>query len=657
VRVANTPAAADLDRAWRRINADHLELSLLEVEGDAASPAARVQHARDFTGFLVHHDNYYSTHSDENRHHVERIHGALRAGGYIFTRAVEQLYDPERRLFLADRFVKGECPNCGAADQYGDNCEQCGATYDAVALKNPRSQISGAEPVLRTSEHYFFDLPQFSDMLSRWTRSGSIQPEVANKLAEWLRAGLKPWDISRDAPYFGFLIPDTRDKYFYVWLDAPIGYMASFDNLCRRHDSLAFDDFWRAGAETEVHHFIGKDIINFHALFWPAVLEGAGHRKPTRLHVHGFVTVDGTKMSKSRGTFINAGTYLAHLDPEYLRYYFATKLNGTVDDIDVNLDDFVQRVNSDLVGKVVNIASRCAGFIHRLSDGRLGGHVHDTSLWRTFVDAQATIAGHYESGDFARAVREISALADRANQYIAHHAPWTLAKDDARRDEVQAICTQGINVFRVLIGMLKPVLPRTAEKSERFLNVAPLTWDDLGHFLTDHRINAFEPLLTRLERSQVDRLIEASKEPVANARAESQGATKAPSTKLAKSTPEKRDSSSALNEPGVIDIDDFSRVELRVARIVSADGVEGADRLLRLTVDLGDEQRQIFAGIKAAYAPEALVGRLTVVVANLKPRKMRFGESQGMVLAAGPGGDQIFLLAPDDGAQPGMEVK
>jgi methionyl-tRNA synthetase len=437
-------------------------------------------------------------------------------------------------------------------------------------------------------------------------------------------------------------------------LDAPIGYMASFDNYCQRHGELSFDDYWRAGTDTEVHHFIGKDITNFHALFWPAVLEGSGHRKPTRIHVHGFVTVDGTKMSKSRGTFINAATYLKHLDPEYLRYYFATKLNGTVDDVDISLDDFVQRVNSDLVGKVVNIASRCAGFIHRHGGGRLGGRIHDEALWQDFVAAQEPIAERFERGDFGRAVREISALADRANQYIAQHAPWAMARDESRLGEVQDICTQGLNMFRVLIGLLKPVLPRTAEKSEEFLNIPPLYWRHLSDFLVDHRINAFEPLLQRLERSQVDKLIEASKEqpdgapPTVKERADAAQLGAAPASAA-------HQSGSAADE--TIDINDFNRVRLRVARIVAADPVEGADRLLRLTMDLGDEQRQVFAGIKTAYAPESLVGRLTVVVANLKPRKMRFGESQGMILAAGPGGDRIFLLAPDDGAQPGMEVK
>jgi methionyl-tRNA synthetase len=625
----------------------HGTATMLKAEQEGVPPEQlieriRAQHAQDFAGFLISHDNYYSTHSDENRRHVEGIYAALQAGGFIFTRAVEQLYDPSRDLFLADRFVKGTCPNCNAPDQYGDNCEQCGATYDAIALRNPRSQISGAEPVLRTSEHYFFDLPRFTEMLAAWTRSGAIQPEVANKLAEWLGAGLKPWDISRDAPYFGFLIPGTTDKYFYVWLDAPIGYMASFDNFCQRRGELTFDDYWRPGAGTEVHHFIGKDIINFHALFWPAVLEGSGHRKPTRIHVHGFVTVDGTKMSKSRGTFINAGTYLRHLDPEYLRYYFATKLNGTVDDVDINLSDFVQRVNSDLVGKIVNIASRSAGFIHRYAGGRLGSRVHDDALWQTFVAAQEPIASHFESGDFGRAVREISALADRANQYIAHHAPWTLAKDEARLGEVQDICTQGLNLFRILVGLLKPILPRTAERSEEFLNVPPLYWSHLAEFLCDHRINAFEPLLQRIESAQVDRMIEAAKEPDA---------------RILPPAPAAARSVSGGNSEDLIDIDDFNRVKLRVARIVAADAVEGADRLLRLTVDLGGEERQVFAGIKAAYDPEALIGRLTVVVANLRPRRMRFGESQGMVLAAGPGGDQIFLLAPDAGAQPGMDVK
>jgi len=612
----------------------HGTATMLKAEQEGLAPETlieriRLEHIRDFAGFLVSHDNYYSTHSEENQRHCETMYRKLRDAGYIFTRAVSQLYDPERRLFLADRFVKGDCPRCGAPDQYGDNCERCGATYDATDLKNPRSLLSGAAPVLETSQHYFFDLPQFTGMLRGWTRSGTLQSEVANKLKEWLEGGLKPWDISRDAPYFGFAIPDSEDKYFYVWMDAPIGYIASFENLCSRDPTLKFEDFWPNG-EGEVHHFIGKDIVNFHALFWPSVLEGAGMRKPTRIHTHGFVTVDGTKMSKSRGTFINAATYLEFLNPEHLRYYFAAKLAGNVDDIDVNLDDFVQRVNSDLVGKVVNIASRCAGFVTRLADGELGAAPHDPELWNAFTGAGEGLVAHFERGDFGRAVREIAELADRANRYIAQHAPWDVAKDPARRRDVLDVCTMGLNLFKVLIVYLKPILPRTAERTERFLDVPPLEWADHTKFLGPHRIKTFEPLLTRMEKKHVDQMVEASK--------------------VEESDP------AAPNVPQ-IDIADFSKIALKVARIVSAHPVAGADKLLRLELDLGGERRQVFAGIKAAYAPETLVGRLTVVVANLKSRKMKFGESQGMVLAAGPGGEHIFLLSPDTGAEPGMDVR
>ncbi len=628
-----------------------LKAEQLGIPAEELIEQIRVEHENDFKRFLIAHDNFYSTHSEENRRLCEGIYTRLFEGGYIFTRDVEQLFDPERKLFLADRFVKGECPRCGSDDQYGDNCEVCGATYDATDLKNPRSLISGATPVLASSKHYFFDLPQFSDMLKKWVFSGTLQPEVANKLAEWLDSGLKPWDISRDAPYFGFLIPGTTDKYFYVWMDAPIGYMASFRNYCDSHNEVAFDEFWLPDATTEVHHFIGKDIVNFHALFWPAVLQGAGYRKPTRIHTHGFITVDGTKMSKSRGTFINAGTYLNHLNPEYLRYYFATKLNGTVDDIDITFDDFVQRVNSDLVGKIVNIASRCAGFVNRLAGGELGATIHDPQLWRAFTEAAPAIAAGYESGEYGKAVREITALADRANQYIAQQAPWTLAKQDGRGAEVQAICTLGINLFKVLIVYLAPVLPDTAQRSVKFLNLPGLSWSDAQTFLGAHRINAFEPLLTRIETDSVNRMIEETRAEgqtsVAPARANAATAT----------TPNSAATATEGSVEDLIDIDAFNRIDLRVARVVSAEAVDGADKLIKLVLDLGESRRQVFAGIKTAYTPESLVGRLTVVVANLKPRKMRFGESQGMVLAAGPGGEQIFLLSPDSGAVPGMQVR
>ena len=643
----------------------HGTATMLMAESRGVAPEAlietiRQEHARDFERFLIGHDNYYSTHSEENRHFSELIFTRLNDRGLIFTEQVEQLYDPERKLFLADRFVKGECPNCGSPDQFGDNCDVCSATYDATDLKNPYSTLSGATPVLKASEHYFFDLPKYTDFLRAWLASGTVQPEVANKLKEWLDAGLKPWDISRDAPYFGFVIPGTSDKYFYVWMDAPIGYMASFRNYADRHNEVGFDEFWNARAAaapgTEVHHFIGKDIINFHALLWPSVLDGAGFRTPTRIHTHGFITVNGTRMSKSRGTFINAATYLDHLDPEYLRYYYATKLNGTVDDMDINLDDFVQRVNSDLVGKVVNIASRCAGFITRQFDGRLADELHDEDLWQRFLAAREAIAGYFEASNTSRAVREITALADLANQYVAEHAPWTLAKDPARRDDVQAVCSQGINLFRVLAIYLAPILPRMARDAAEFLEVPAFSWDDLEAPLLGHRIAPFKPLFARMEKAQVDALVAASRDSAPAA--EASAAAEAPAAAgEGTDAGEQSDGGQQTGSTDMISIDDFAKIDLRVARVVAAEPVEGADKLLRLKLDTGDGERQVLAGIKEAYAADDLVGRLVVVVANLAPRKMRFGVSEGMVLAAGPGGREIFLLSPDDGALPGMVVR
>ncbi len=624
----------------------HGTATMLMAEERGTDPETLIEeirqaHAGDFERFLISHDNYYSTHSDENQRYSELIFKRLREKALIFTDEVSQLFDPEREMFLADRFVRGDCPNCGAADQPGDNCDVCSATYAATELKNPRSTLSGATPVLKSSEHYFFDLPKYADFLEGWLKSGTVQPEVANKLSEWLEAGLKPWDISRDAPYFGFLIPGTADKYFYVWMDAPIGYIASFQNYADGHNDVTFDDFWAAGADTEVHHFIGKDIINFHCLFWPSVLDGADLRTPTRIHVHGFITVDGTRMSKSRGTFINAATYLEHLDPEYLRYYYATKLNGTVDDMDINLDDFVQRVNSDLVGKVVNIASRCAGFINKQFDGQLAEALDDAELFATFAGAGESLAAAFEAGEYSKAVREITRLADLANQYIAQNEPWKAIKDSEKRDSVQRVCSQGINLFRCLTVYLKPILPKMAEGAERFLKIEPLVWDDAATPLLGHQIQAYEPLFTRLERKAVDALVEASREAPAGGEA-----------------PAKDGKAAAPDDSAEhISIDDFAKVELKVAKIVSAELVEGADKLLRLELDLGDEQRQVFSGIRQAYDPAALVGRLTVVVANLAPRKMRFGVSEGMVLAAGPGGEDIFLISADEGAVPGMVVR
>ena len=605
--------------------------------------AVKAEHSADFADFLVEFDNFHSTHSEENRELSSEIYLRLRDAGHIATRSVTQYFDPEKSMFLADRFIKGTCPKCGTPDQYGDNCEKCGATYEPTDLKDPKSAISGATPVLRDSKHFFFKLPDFQAMLQAWTRSGTLQEAVANKLAEWLDSGLQEWDISRDAPYFGFEIPGEPGKYFYVWLDAPIGYMASFKNLCARRPELDFDAFWGKDSTAELYHFIGKDIVNFHALFWPAMLEGAGFRKPTAVSVHGYLTVNGQKMSKSRGTFIKARTYLEHLSPEYLRYYYASKLGRGVDDLDMNLEDFVQKVNSDLIGKVVNIASRCAGFIHKGNAGRLVAGNAEPELTAAFVAAAPAIADAYENRDFARAMREIMALADRANAWIADKAPWALAKQDGKQAEVQAICAVGVNLFRLLMIYLKPVLPTLAADAEAFLNVEPLRWDDHQTLLADHPLNAFKPLMTRIDPARVEAMVEASRENLAP---------------TAPAAPAGNGELVADPLAAEIDFDAFAAVDLRVARILKAEAVEGADKLLRLTLDLGDEQRNVFSGIKSAYPdPAALEGRLTMMIANLKPRKMRFGISEGMVLAAGPGGSEIYLLSPDSGAKPGQRIK
>lgn len=602
----------------------------------------RAEHTTDFADFLVEFDNYHSTHSDENRALSSSIYTRLRDAGHIATRPVTQYFDPDKQMFLADRFIKGTCPKCAADDQYGDNCEVCGATYAPTELKNPKSAISGATPVLKESLHYFFKLPNFDAMLKQWTRSGALQESVANKIAEWLDAGLQEWDISRDAPYFGFEIPDAPGKYFYVWLDAPIGYMASFQNLCARRPELDFDAFWAKDSSAELYHFIGKDIVNFHALFWPAILEGAGYRKPTALNVHGYLTVNGQKMSKSRGTFIKARTYLDHLSPEYLRYYYAAKLGRGVDDLDLNLEDFVQKVNSDLVGKVVNIASRCAGFIHKGNAGRLVAANAAPELFAEFKAAAPSIADAFENRDFARAMREIMALADRANAWIADKAPWALAKQEGKQDEVQAVCAAGVNLFRQLVIFLKPVLPNLSAAAEQFLNVAPLTWADHETLLADHQLNAFTPLMTRIEPAKIEAMVAASKED------------------LAAAAPAPAGNGELTKDPLAAEIgfDAFAAVDLRIALIEKAEFVEGADKLLRLSLDIGDEKRNVFSGIKSAYPdPSKLEGRLTLYVANLAARKMKFGVSEGMVLAAGPGGEEIYLLSPDSGAKPGQRVK
>ena len=618
---------------------------MLRAEQDGISPEQLIErvwqeHRADFTDFLVEFDNYYSTHSPENRHYAELIYRRLNEGGHISRRVITQAYDPEKQMFLPDRFIKGECPRCGAADQYGDSCENCGATYSPTDLKNPRSVVSGATPILKESLHLFFKLADFEAMLQEWIGSGPIQAQMANKLNEWFTAGLQEWDISRDAPYWGFEIPDAPGKYFYVWLDAPIGYMASFQNYCDR-TGLSFDDFWNPTSESEIYHFIGKDIAYFHILFWPAMLTGAAFRKPTAVHCHGFLTVDGQKMSKSRGTFIKARTYLHHLRPEYLRYYFASKLSDGIDDLDLNFDDFLQRVNSDLVGKVVNIASRSASFINRRYAGQLAASLAEPVLYAEFVVASDSIAQAYEGREFGRAMREIMALADRANQYIDEKKPWALAKQTGAVTEVQNVCSMGLNLFRLLTLYLKPVLPGVAAEVEQFLQIPPLCWDHIAKPMLNHVIAEFKPLMQRVEMAQIAAIVEDSKES-SSASAEIPAEAAGPLT------------DDPISE--TIKIEDFSKIDLRVARIVKAEAVAGADKLVRLELDLGGETRQVFAGIKSAYVPDDLIGRLTVIVANLAPRKMRFGVSEGMVLAAGDA-DGIYLLSPDSGAKPGMRVK
>ncbi|WP_422776267.1 methionine--tRNA ligase [Pseudomonas mediterranea] len=628
----------------------HGSAIMLRAEKEGITPEqlianVQAEHSADFAEFLVDFDNFHSTHAEENRELSSQIYLKLRDAGHIATRSITQYFDPEKKMFLADRFIKGTCPKCGTEDQYGDNCEKCGATYAPTDLKDPKSAISGATPVLKDSQHFFFKLPDFQQMLQAWTRSGTLQDAVANKLAEWLDAGLQQWDISRDAPYFGFEIPDEPGKYFYVWLDAPIGYMASFKNLCNRTPELDFDAFWGKDSTAELYHFIGKDIVNFHALFWPAMLEGAGFRKPTGINVHGYLTVNGQKMSKSRGTFIKARTYLDHLSPEYLRYYYAAKLGRGVDDLDLNLEDFVQKVNSDLVGKVVNIASRCAGFIHKGNAGVLVAGNAAPELTDAFLAAAPSIAEAYEARDSARAMREIMALADRANAWIADKAPWSLNKQEGKQDEVQAICALGVNLFRQLVIFLKPVLPLLAADAEAFLNVAPLTWNDHQTLLSNHQLNEFKPLMTRIDAAKVQAMTDASKEDLAASQTDTGAATGNGELVKDPLSPE-------------IEFDAFAAVDLRVALIVKAEAVEGADKLLRLTLDIGDEQRNVFSGIKSAYPdPAKLEGRLTMMIANLKPRKMRFGISEGMVMAAGPGGEEIYLLSPDSGAKPGQRIK
>ncbi len=632
---------------------------MLRAEKEGITPEALIEkvhaeHSSDFAEFLVQFDNYYSTNSQENRELASGIYKALKANGKIASKTIEQYFDPVKSMFLPDRFIKGECPKCHAKDQYGDNCEVCGATYSPTDLLNPYSAVSGATPVRKETEHYFFKLSECADFLRDWTRSGTLQAEAANKMSEWVgEAGenkLSDWDISRDAPYFGFEIPDAPGKYFYVWLDAPIGYMASFKNLCAKA-GLDFDEYWKKDSSTELYHFIGKDILYFHALFWPATLEYSGHRTPTQVFAHGFLTVNGEKMSKSRGTFITARSYLEHVkNPEYLRYYYAAKLNGSMEDIDLNLEDFVARVNSDLVGKYINIASRTAGFITKKFDGALLFSDTQPSVLSDIRNSAGVIAESYANRDFSRALREIMRLVDLANADIAVAAPWAKIKqDDADSQlEVHLDCSSALEMFRLLTIYLKPILPAIAGKIEEFLNVPALGWNDVQTSLqTGHVINTYQHLITRLESKQIEAMVEANKDSLQ---------TTAPVK--AEVNVESKAETKPAEEGAYISIDDFAKVDLRIAKIVSAEHVEGAEKLLKLQLDIGEEQpRQVFAGIKSAYDPATLVGRLTVMVANLAPRKMKFGMSEGMVLAASDERGGPYILSPDSGAQAGMRVK
>ncbi|OOF88743.1 methionine--tRNA ligase [Rodentibacter ratti] len=622
------------------LNADKLGITPEELIAKA-----KADHIRDFAGFNISFDNYHSTHSEENKQITAEIYNKLKSKGFIKSKVIAQLYDPEKNMFLPDRFVKGTCPKCKAEDQYGDNCEVCASTYSPMDLINPRSAVSGATPVVKKSEHFFFDLPAFENMLQEWTRSGSLQPEIANKMQEWFESGLQQWDISRDAPYFGFEIPGAKDKFFYVWLDAPIGYMASFKNLCDR-EGIDFNAFWAEHSEAELYHFIGKDIVYFHSLFWPAMLEGSGYRKPTNVFAHGYVTVDGAKMSKSRGTFIQASTYLNHIDPECLRYYYAAKINNRIEDLDFNLDDFVQRVNTDIVNKLVNLASRNASFIAKRFNGKLADKLEDKALFDEFTARAEQISTYYETREFNKAIREIMALADKANKYIDDKAPWVIAKEEGKEAELQAVCSMGIELFRVLMTYLKPVLPKLAERSESFLQTE-LRWDNLHQPLLGHTLSPFKALFSRLEKKQIDAVVNETK------------ALFAQSNKAAEKTASKSTALSQV-EPiaDTITIDDFAKLDMRVAKVLKCEAVPESNKLLRFELDLGDHTRQVFSGIKAAYSkPEELEGRFVIMVANLAPRKMKFGVSEGMILSAGSGGSDLFLLSADIGVTAGMQVK
>jgi len=688
---------------------------MLRAQAEGITPEALIErvwheHKADFDGFHVEFDNYYSTNSDENRELAQDIYRKLRdEAKLIETKTIEQFYDPEKEMFLPDRFIKGECPKCHALDQYGDSCEACGATYSPTDLINPVSAISGATPVRKESEHYFFTLGACADFLKEWTNAGHLQPEAANKMQEWIASGLQNWDISRDAPYFGFEIPDAPGKYFYVWLDAPVGYMASFKNLVKQRSAVSgqpsaealFDEFWKEGSKTELYHFIGKDILYFHALFWPAMLKFSGHRTPTGVFAHGFLTVNGQKMSKSRGTFITAASYRKHLNPEQLRYYFAAKLNSSIEDIDLSLEDFTARVNSDLIGKYVNIASRAAGFISKRFGGKLAASISPerTSLLEglfiktvnisddvdRFIQGQFTemdgleggrtayIAQLYEQRNYGNALREIMYMADIVNKFVDHNKPWELAKQDGQDVALHEVCTVILNAFRSLTVYLKPVLPKLAEDVEAFLNIEPLAWNDAKTLLLGHTINPYQHLMTRIDSKQVESMIEENKatlaplpSPASGGGAEGEGNHPArhaekqahAATPSPQPSPQGGEGANVGAVAPLVSIDDFMKIDLRIARIVNAEHIEGAEKLLKLTLDIGEEKtRNVFAGIKSAYAPGKLIGRHTVMVANLAPRKMKFGLSEGMVLAASGSESGLYILSPDEGAKPGMRVK
>jgi methionyl-tRNA synthetase len=622
---------------------------MIRAQSEGITPTALIErvaaeHRADLQGFLIGHDHFHSTHSPENQAITAAMYTRVRDAGHIARRAVRQAYDEPAGMFLPDRYVRGTCPKCGAADQYGDSCEVCGSTYAPADLIDPVSTLSGTTPVWRESEHLFFRLQDFEASLRLWLDGGQLQPAVRAKLEEWFQAGLQDWDISRDAPYFGFEIPDAPGKYFYVWFDAPIGYLGSFRALCDLR-GLDFDEYFRPQSPTELYHFIGKDISYFHTLFWPAVLEAAGMRKPSAVFVHGFLTVDGQKMSKSRGSFITARRYLERLPPEPLRYYFAAKLGPGIDDIDLGLADFSARVNSDLVGKLVNIASRCAGFVSR-AGGVLAGELADPPLYAEFAGARERIGALYEARDYAAAMREIMLLADRANQYVDTRKPWALAKDPARAAEVLAITTQGLNLFRVLMSLLAPVLPKMTEAAGHFLRVPFIEWDDIERPLLGTTIAPYQPLATRLDPDAVRALVD----PAPGAATMTDTTATPTPTATATATPTAAPASTRIR------IDDFQKLELRIARVVDAETVEGSEKLLRLTLDLGTEQRNVLSGIRAAYEPQSLVGRMVLMVANLEPRKMRFGVSEGMVLCASGEGPGLYLLSPDLGATAGMKV-